>query len=144
MPMCGRRPAPVRDRLGATRRSGVDGAAKADFHACLVLDARVKGALAVLLGRHEGLLALRYALVQAETVDALLVEWNVDLGPGAHANAGRAEGVRPSDEQHHLRKRRPEEVARHAPDDAPERETKPDGSYGTRSPSHPGDLRRSR
>lgn len=64
MPMCGRRPAPVRD----------------------------------LLGRHEGLLALRDALVQAETVDGLLVEWNVDLGPGAHPNAGRAEGVRPSDE----------------------------------------------
>ncbi len=55
-----------------------------------MLDARVKGALAVLLGRYERLLVLRDALVQDDAVDALPVEWDVDLGPGAHANAGRA------------------------------------------------------
>jgi hypothetical protein len=88
----------LRDRLGAARHSGLDGEAKADFDVRLVLDARVHGALAVLLGRHERLLVLRDARVQDDAVDAFPVEWDVDLGPGAHANAGRAYGVRPSDE----------------------------------------------
>jgi len=92
----------LRDRLGAARQSGPDGEAKADFEVRLVLDARVQGALAVLLGRHERLLALRDALVQDDAIDAFPVEWDVDLGLGAHSNAGRAYGVRPSDERHHL------------------------------------------
>jgi len=46
--------------------------------------------LAVLLARHERLLVLRDALAQDDAVDALPVEWDVDLGPGVHANAGRA------------------------------------------------------
>ena len=97
----------LRDRLGAVRHSGRDGAAKADFDVRLVLDARVQGALAVLLGCHERLLVLRDALIQDDAVDAFPVEWDVDLGPGAHANAGRADSVRPSDELHHLRERHP-------------------------------------
>jgi len=71
----------LRDRIGAARHSGLDGAAKADFEIRLVLDARVQGALAVLLGRHERLLALRDALVQDDAIDAFPVEWDVDLRP---------------------------------------------------------------
>ncbi len=55
-----------------------------------MFDARVQGGLAVLLARHERLLVLRDALAQDDAVDALPVEWDVDLGPGVHANAGRA------------------------------------------------------
>ncbi len=71
----------LRDRLGAVRHSGLDGAAKADFDVRLVLDAQVQGALAVLLGRHERLLVLRDALVLDDAVDDSPVEWDVDLGP---------------------------------------------------------------
>jgi len=65
-----------------------------------------------------------------DAVDALPVEWDVDLGPGAHASVGRADGVRPTDKLHHFRQRHPEELGRSFAGrrHAPERDIKPDGS----------------
>ena len=128
LPMCGRRPAPVRDRLGAARRSGLDGAAKADSDVRLVSDARVKGALAVLLGRHERLLVLRDALVQDDAVDA-------------RQSSGMSTPAGSSDELHHLRERTPKKWDDHAPDDAPEPKLNRAGLTGQNRQRTQGDLR---
>ncbi len=127
----------LRDRLGAVRHSGLDGAAKADFDVRLVLDAQVQGALAVLLGRHERLLVLPTRLfrtTQSMTSQSSVMSTSAPertrmlAGPTA---CGLRRGTP-------LERTPPLGSGDYVPDDAPEREFKPDGSYGTRSPAHPG------